>query len=310
MEKNVVKELIWTNHDYIKVNPSDHKGGHGSVLSVKIVLPCYCQAHCPFCFNRLTVGTQKHNYENFFNNLSKSLDMIFDNIDRVVSLDITWNEPTFNIDVFVKLMKVLWKYKSKVHKIVLTTNGFKLKTCLKYMKGVIDIVNISLHHYDYDIRKQIFGTSLIPNDIELKDIIKTLKICGITCTSVAVLYQDIGDFKEFYNNFMIWAIDLWFKDIRMRTNFLKNDEFADNIINTTYGDDSVNEVWGLTVKIISDKKTKFKTYILKGVKDLTEYIIGAELVIDDDWKCYIDYNKRYPINYSNIGYFNYFYIFV
>ena len=76
------------------------------------------------------------------------------------------------------------------------------------MKGVIDIVNISVHHYDYDVRKQIFGTPLIPNDVELKDIIKTLKEDGITCTAVAVLYQDVGDFKEFYNNFMIWAIDL------------------------------------------------------------------------------------------------------
>ena len=208
-KKNIVKELIGIDKQYIKVNPCDHKDGHGSGLSVKIVLPCYCQAHCKFCFNNLTVDTQRHDYEAFFNNLSESLDMIFDNIDnRPISLDITGNEPTFNVDVFARFMEVISRYKSKSYKVVLTTNGFNLKTCSKYMKGAVDIVNISVHHYDYDARKQIFGTPLIPSDKELKDVIKILKDDGITCTAVAVLYEDFGGFKEFYNNFMIWAIDL------------------------------------------------------------------------------------------------------
>ena len=50
-------------------------------------------------------------------------------------------------------------------------------------------------------------------------------------------------------------------------------------------------------------------YILKGVPDLTEYVVGAELVVDDDGYSYIDYNKRYPVNNSNINYFNNLYIF-
>ena len=310
-EKNIVKELIWIDQRYITINPQDHKKWHWSGLSVKIILPCYCQAHCPFCFNNLTMCTQRHNYEEFFGNLSDSLDLIFNNIDnRPISLDITGNEPTFDINIFARFMEIIAKYKSSTQKIVLTTNWFKLKACLPYMKSVVDIVNISVHHYNYETRKQIFWTSLIPDDNELKNIIKTLKDYGMTCTAVAVLYQDIENFKEFYNNFMSWAIDLWFKDIRMRSNFCANDKFIDDIIGTKFEIDDVNVLNGLTTKIITDKKTWFQTYILKWVEDLTEYVIWAELVIDDDGMCYIDYNKRYTVNSSNISYFNYFYLFV
>jgi len=310
-EKNIVKELIWVNQKYVTINPQDHKKWHGSGLSVKIVLPCYCQAHCIFCFNNLTICTQKHNYEEFFSNLSDSLDLIFNNIDnRPISLDITGNEPTFDVEVFSKLMDVISNYKSRAQKVVLTTNWFKLKTCLQYMKNVVDIVNISVHHYDYETRKQIFWTSLIPDNNDLKSIIKSLKDDNITCTAVAVLYQNIENFKEFYNNFMSWAIDLGFKDIRMRSNFCANDKFIDDIIDTKFEVDDVNVLNGLTTKIITDKNTGFETYVLKGVEDLTDYVIWAELVVDDDGKCYIDYNKRYAVNDSNIKYFNYFYLFI
>ena len=39
------------------------------------------------------------------------------------------------------------------------------------------------------------------------------------------------------------------------------------------------------------------------------YIIGVELVIDDDGLCYIDYNKRYMVDKNNIGYFNKMYVY-
>ena len=310
-EINIVKELIWIDKKYLTINPQDHKTWHGSGLSVKIVLPCYCQAHCPFCFNNLTKCTQRHNHEVFFNNLEDSLDLIFNNIDnRPISLDITGNEPTFDVDVFAKLMNVISKYKSKAQKVVLTTNWFKLNACLNFMKNIVDIVNISVHHYDYEARKQVFGTSQIPDDSGLKDIIKTLKKGNISCTAVAVLYEKIDNFNEFYNDFVSWAMNLWFKDIRMRSNFCADDGFINDIIDTKFESEDVNVLNGLTTKIITDKKSWFQTYILKWVEDLTEYVIWAELVIDDDWMCYIDYNKRYPVDHANIEYFNYFYLFV
>ena len=307
---NVIIKLLGMNREYITVQPQDFKKGHGGSLSVKIVLPCYCQAHCPFCFNNLTSETQKHDYDQFFNNLPKTLDMIFNNIvDRKITLDITGNEPTFDISVFQRFMSIIEKYKSKASKIVLTTNGYNLEKCLDYIIENVDIVNISVHHYDYKNRKIIFNTPYIPDDASLKRIIEALNNNGTTSTAVAVLYDKIENFEDFYNNFISWAMNLGFKDVRMRSNFCSTDKFIDEILNIKMKNERMDAVGGLTTKIIVDENTGFETYILKGVPDLTEYVIGAELVVDDDGYCYIDYNKRYPVNNSNINYFNNLYIF-
>lgn len=309
-DENIVKKIIGISKNYEIVNPNDFKVGHGGGLSVKVVLPGYCQAHCPFCFNNLTLSTQKHDYEMFFKNLIESLDMIFNNINnRPISIDITGNEPTFYIEIFSRLMKIISKYKSKIDKVVLTSNGFNLEKCLIHMKNVVDIVNISVHHYDYDIRKMIFKTASIPNDNDLKRVINTLEKYNISSTAVSVLYKEFEIFKDFYHKFMNWAKELGFKDIRMRSNFCADDKFINDIIDTKFECEKLNSVNGLTTKIITDKESGFETYILKGVPDLTEYVIGAELVIDDDGLCYVDYNKRYLVNKSNINYFNYFYVY-
>lgn len=307
---NVINELIGIDKEYITISPKSHQNGHGDSLSVKIVLPCYCQAHCSFCFNNLTSNTQKHNYEKFFSNLTNTLDMIFSNIqDRGITLDITGNEPTFDLENFSKFINIIKKYKSKAEKIVLTTNGFNLDKCLNDIIGIVDIVNISVHHYDYKRRQDIFGTQYIPDDEIIEKIIKFLKNGNTTCTAVAVLNDKIKNFNDFYNNFVLWAINLGFKDARMRSNFCTDDGYIDEILDIKMGNEILNEESALTTKIITDENTRFKTYILKGVPDLTEYVIGAELVIDDDGFCYIDYNKRYSVNNSNINYFNNFYIF-
>lgn len=311
MEKlNIVEKLIGVNREYITLSPEDFKKGHGGSLSVKIVLPCYCQAHCEFCFNNLTTETQEHDYDLFFENITQSLDMIFDNVtDRPITLDITGNEPTFDVLVFKRLMQILKKYKAKAEKIVLTSNGYKLKELLADMGGVVDIVNISVHHYNDQERTKIFGTPFIPKTSELEYIVSTLKNIGTTCTAVVVLYKDYEDFMSFYDAFGTWARNLGFKDVRMRSNFCANDEFIEQILNIKMENESINVVGGLTTKIIVDEKTGFETYILKGVPDLTEYVVGAELIIDDNGQCYIDYNKRFPVTNENINNFNNLYIF-
>lgn len=309
-DSNIVEKLIGVKRDYVTLSPEDFKKGHGGSLSVKIVLPCFCQAHCEFCFNHLTIDTQIHDYELFFKNITESLDMIFDNVtDRPITLDITGNEPTFDIFVFRRLMEVLKKYKTESEKIVLTTNGFRLKEVMEDMKNVVDIVNISLHHYDYQMRTKILDTPYIPNDQELASIVSYLHKQGITSTAVVVLYKEYEDFKYFYDNFCTWAKNLGFKDVRMRSNFCENDDFIEDILNTKMENESLNEVGGLTTKRIVDTTSGFETYILKGVPDLTEYVVGAELVIDDNGLCYIDYNKRFKVTSDNIKDFNNLYIF-
>ncbi len=235
--------------------------------------------------------------------------MIFERIDnRPITLDITGNEPTFDVSVLQRTLKVIKNYKSMADKIVLTSNGYQLKECLNDLIGSIDILNISVHHYDYLARQNIFRTSDIPDDESIKQITEILKENGITCTAVVVLNKKIENFEEFYNNFAAWARNIGFKDVRIRSNFCSNDEFFDEILNIKMKNEQISAVKGLITKIIIDENTGFKTYILKGVPDLTKYVVGTELIIDDDGLCYIDYNKRYPVNNSNIDYFKSSYI--
>ena len=309
LNENVVEKLIGVKAEYITISPNKFKRGHGGGLSVKIVLPCYCQANCTFCFNKDTIMTQEHDYECFFKKLTKSLDMIVNKIkDRPISLDITGNEPTFDIKNFTKFMRILKKYHNKVDKIVLTTNGFHLKECLPELIDVVDIVNISLHHYDFEKRKKIFQTMYIPNDDSLKEIIEELKKHDITCTAVSVLSDEIKEFKEFYNRFITWAMELKFSNVRMRSNFCSENSIVNEAFKLKFKNEKIDELKGLTTKTIIDEKTGFETRILKGVPDLTAYVIGAERVIDDNGLCYIDYNKKYLVNCFNIDYFNNAYI--
>lgn len=310
--KNLMETLIGKAREYEIIPMETFKGGHGNGLSVKIVVPCFCQAKCQFCFNNLTINTQRHNYETFFKNLKISLDRIFGSLGerRNISLDITGNEPTFDVNVFKRLMHILHEYKGKAKKIVLTTNGFHLAECLSEMTGIVDIVNISLHHWDEDIRKkEVLKTDAIPSNEALKSIIEVGNSNGISFTAVAVLYKKFERFIDFYNKFVDFAIATGFDNVRFRSNFIDKDEFTNEVLNTDIDHQEVDAHRSLTTKVIKDSaRNGYEARILVGVPDLTAYLVGWELVIDDDGKTYIDYNKRFPIDDSTIGYFNNLYI--
>ena len=105
-EGNVIYNLIRKNYDYDLDNSEKSRNN----LSVKLVIPSYCQANCPFCFNHLTKDTQRHHYGIFFDNLVKSLEMITNNVtDRGITLNITGNETTFNMFLLMKTMNILRK---------------------------------------------------------------------------------------------------------------------------------------------------------------------------------------------------------
>ena len=48
----------------------------------------------------------------------------------------------------------------------------------------------------------------------------------------------------------------------------------------------------------------FNVSIYRGVSELIDYVIGVELVIDDDGNIYLDYNKKLPMNEEDIKTFN------
>ena len=55
---------------------------------------------------------------------------------------------------------------------------------------------------------------------------------------------------------------------------------------------------GLNSKFI--KINNYPVNIYSGVPSLIDYVIGVEMVIDDDGKLYLDYNKEYPLNNDDL----------
>lgn len=305
---NAFKTLINRDCEYITVTPeSSSEKGHGNGISVKIVVPGFCQAKCPFCFNHCTTETQTHDTEIFFTNLTESLDLIFDNVDRKISLDITGNEPTFSVRIFRELMLHLKRFKNKTEKIVLTTNGFHLKQCLPYMYGIVDIVNISLHHYDEEIRKnEILQTKFVPSNEELKDLIAWGNSIGIKFTAVAVLYKKFENFNEFYTKFVDFAKSNGFNSVRFRCNCIEYNDYTDEVMSTKHENQVFEDLPSLKTIKINDNG--FDVRIYKGIPDLTTMILGVELVIDDDGALYVDYNKRYQVTQEKIHLYNKIYL--
>lgn len=306
MIEEFIKNDLKREYFQVKID-NNYTAGHGHILSVKIVMPCYCQANCPFCFNNQTINTQKHDWHEFTSHIYNSFEDIFKTINnRKISIDITGNEPTFNINQFEELMEILYTikkgYSNKIDKIILTTNGFHLYECIPYMNNVIDIVNISLHHYDYNQRRKIFGTKYIPSNEDLKNIIKTLNNINITVTSVAVIYDNIS-MPQFVPSFAEFSKNVGFKNARIRINFTTSNSFIRNKFYDKITDnEKIVEQKGLSTKYLDFNGYNVNIYL--GVTDLIDYVIGVELVIDDDGKLYIDYNKRYTINRESLNDFN------
>lgn len=281
--------------------------GHGHTLSVKVVMPCFCQANCEFCFNKLTRETQLHDWNTFRSNLFMSLSTIFNTLNnRKISIDITGNEPTFNIKHFKQLMSDLAYFKtvwsSKIDKIVLTTNGYHLYECIRDMIDIVDIVNISLHSPTYEGRMNIFKTKYIPSNEDLKNINKLLNEYCIKSTSVAVINHECS-FKYIVEKFVEFSKEVGFIDTRIRLDFTTTNNLVKRLFDIVkFDNETVYYQNGLDSKFFNIDG--FGVSIYRGVPELIDYVIGVEMVIDDNGILYLDYNKKLPLNENDIKLFD------
>jgi uncharacterized Fe-S cluster-containing radical SAM superfamily protein len=270
-----------------------------SNLSIKLVIPSGCTKKCPFCFNQLNKETKTYDKNVFLANFQDSLLQIVKearrrNSDRSISLDITGNEPTNDIKLFDEVIRRIWEIKPLFNKIVLTTNGQNLLLVDDLAKQVLDIVNISVHHYDREKRCKAFGTSFVFNQLDYKEMISSFGLWKhFTC--ICVLYEKLDcDFKHFVFNLVGWARGAFFDDIRLRSNFYKEDEFFTDYINDdSYGGD-IERKEGLTSKVfyVGDMQVT----MLQGVESLVDHVVGVEAVVDDNGLPYLDYGKQYPFS--------------
>jgi organic radical activating enzyme len=155
-----------------------------------IVMPGACQGNCSFCFWEKMKTTPNY--------LDKLMDTINILPPEFRQMSITGGEPLIS-PFFPDLMARMKKdkaFKTNFPKVVLTSNGgIPGKTFVelaKSMKGVVDHVNISRHHYDEATNASIFASNKIINNADLKLAAEALNKVGIDVTFNCVLTDHIA----------------------------------------------------------------------------------------------------------------------
>jgi molybdenum cofactor biosynthesis enzyme MoaA len=121
--------------------------------NLSVIMPVGCNAACGFCYWKKQTGLTKERFQFICDTLPKIFEQC----------SITGGEPTIHDE----LSDFLIIAKKRFKKVVLNTNGFKLK---KEHIEIADYVNISRHHFDDFNNNIIFNSSTIPPTKKLKEL--------------------------------------------------------------------------------------------------------------------------------------------
>lgn len=279
---------------------------YNNVITIKLVIPCGCNAKCPFCYNK-DKRYFPYDKEQFLNNFIKSLDNVINLIGgkNPISVDITGGEPTLDTELLTKTLLKLKEYniQSKVLRVTLTSNGLNLKEVIPYMKNVVNYVNISIHDWHPTRREKILGFSLY--QLDYMKIIKKLNDIGITVSACAVIFKPIPNFKRWRDNFIDWAKAAGFIAVRFRCDVFWNesnifDNYLLESMNESHKFDTINyEKTTDSHWCRLRRKDGMRVFFLHGVLDTSILTKGIEYVIDTDGQCYCDYYRRTKIDDYN-----------
>lgn len=274
-----------------------------NVVTLKLIMPTKCNANCSFCYHN-NASSNSNNVE-FIDRFLDSITTLINRIDGAfpISLDITGAEPTYDIDLFRTVMSKLrnYKYKEKLCRIVLTTNGYHMKEVLYDLEGVVNYVNFSVHDYNDEERQNIFGTDTTPMAQEYINMVLALHKIGIDSSAVAVIHKEHEDFKSFMREFIDYCKMIGFKSLRFRKNvyweddsvFSKYMNMAMESFDIIQHEDVPDSTW---CRLCDD--SGFFIFFLSGVDNTYLYSKGIEYVIHRDGKLYLDFNAEIPFNES------------
>lgn len=277
---------------------------YNKVISIKLVIPSNCNARCCFCYMKdYKIEPTK---ELFLENFISSLEYLFKEIDgkNSISIDITGNEPTFDLELLQEVMTKLKVFKRThvVERITITTNGFQLNNDKVYtmFDGVVDYVNISIHDFNQQRRDDIMEFKT-PTTEEYVKYVKKLNSIGIDVSAVAVIYRllkPVDRFELWVSVFTGWCKHCGFKALRFRCDvFWKRnryfDRYMDVMLNDTKYDiinheDTTDSHWCR----LRRKSDGFRVFFLKGVLDTSILTKGIEYVIANDGKAYCDFYMK------------------
>jgi molybdenum cofactor biosynthesis enzyme MoaA len=186
-----------------------------------IMVTTACQARCPFCVQEATFKSP-HMADTVF------LDAVRRHVSEFHALGgrkviITGGEPLLSLDRVLGVLQILQQ-----------TGHFDLKALYtngEYLEGVadgsesiaqclasagLDSVNLSVHHFDEEINRRIFGRATKPATAEIAT---ALRAARLDCRFNLVLQKGGIDTFELLNRFVEWAFELGARDIYFREIF-------------------------------------------------------------------------------------------
>lgn len=266
-------------------------------ITLKLFIPSSCNAKCKFCYMNDYNKSELKDAKLFLTNFLDSITKLILKVDGKypISLDITGNEPTFDIELLKEVLHQLrnYKYKSSIARITITTNGFNLSKVINDFYDVIDYVNISVHHYNCEKRKSIFGCNIL-TDNDYENLVLKLYDKGIDTSAVAVIHENITDFKNYLTNFISYCKNIGFTSLRLRNDvfwteskFLEYMQIGLDNYKVIQHENTNDAEW---CRLIDNEG--FTIFFLKGVIDTSIVSKGIEYVINDDGLIYTDFYKR------------------
>jgi organic radical activating enzyme len=170
-----------------------------------IILPG-CNAACDFCFAEKYKSCDKRVYLENLNNTLKNLPPEF------FQISITGGEPTIH-PWFKEVLYMVSQHK-RFTKVVLTSNGTNLLYHIKNISGVVNHINLSIHHYDDVWNQEIFKGSYNLRTEDHKEIVDAFGAEGIDVSISCVI--DDNTKKHFVDKFIEMSKYLGARSVRFR----------------------------------------------------------------------------------------------
>lgn len=254
--------------------------------NLSIVMPGGCNGNCQFCFWKQTEPCG--NYLEKVNNILKSLPSQFK------QLSITGGEPTLS-PYLEKVLNLIDREKY-IHT-VLTSNGSKLLESIPILKGKIDHINISRHHYDDEINNSIFNSNMLTTE-ELKKVSDELFNAGIDVTFSAVLNENLST-KEDIENYLKFSescgvYQVFFRkphgtleptDVEKQYENYKSSEYSCPVCRTKY-------------QLIENIDVSWKASLEEPSKELGSIY---ELIVNENGDVTGDWDGKLKVDYNNIN---------
>ena len=178
-----------------------------------VIVPGDCNAKCSFCFWEYETPHKK-----YLARLKRVIKQLPEDIFTQVSL--TGGEPTLNSD----LSEIIRACKERFGKVVLTTNGTKLRDYIASKSSLPDFINISRHGKSFEECAKVFHTEFIPSDSDILWINK--KLARTTVRSTMNVVCPSFD-KLDIEGYILYAKSLQFSSLCFRKDHTKGKDTTD-----------------------------------------------------------------------------------